>query len=88
MAQNQPTTQNPRYRMTYYIARNSDKKAVYHKHKECHQLLQSKVREATETHLERYRPCKVCITGEQEEADNTEWMKFTKQLRANPEQFK
>jgi len=75
--------------MTYWIAVNSTNKQTYHKDKECHQLIQcASVREATGSHLERYRPCKVCITGEREEVDRSDWMKFTKQLRATPEQFK
>jgi len=86
MAQDQPEAQANG--MTYYIASGSSKKAVYHEDKECHQLQQSRIREATETHLERYRPCKVCITNEREEVDRSEWMSFTKKLRANPEQFK
>jgi len=75
--------------MTYWIAVNSSKKAVYHGDKECHQLQQcSSVREATESHIEWYRPCKRCIKEERDTTDSHEWMSFTKKLRANPEQFK
>jgi len=74
--------------MTFYIAVNSTNKKTYHETKECHQLHQSKVREATESHIERYRPCKRCVLEEREKADSHEWMTFTKALRADPEQFK